>query len=430
MDWCGTRAESSDMTIRQECPSTSGKDVRSAEPFGGRSVRRKGMHEFGTDILLRIFSRVNPASLAYCSAVCTAWHRVIKTSPSLWKVVYFLDLENLGASKDQCASTSSRSMSDLDWKACYIEEDQKTRLVGPSSYRTWKAHSGRVNCCKMIMGLIASGSSDQTARIWCAETLQCLEQYKVPHKAPVVHIEFDENKVIGAAGKEMLIWSRGGNRRLLRNMGGHAEICSMCHADPNLVVGCADGTVRVFDIYSGRCTQMLRQHTEPVKGVVMDSATQTMASGSSDGTVQLYDAQSGQKVSSLLRPSSMTGISCLQLSSANHLLFAGAMGGNLYCFDLRKRKTLWTTRVGGSALTCMHCPSYSDSVIATGGFDGTVKVFKTDSGERITTTCEARRPSRLSPSPILSIALGLTRIVTAHTDSFMTIYSLGGKGGA
>lgn len=70
-------------------------------------------------------------------------HRVIKTSPSLWKVVYFLDLENLGASKDQCASTSSRSMSDLDWKACYIEEDQKTRLVGPSSYRTWKAHSGR-----------------------------------------------------------------------------------------------------------------------------------------------------------------------------------------------------------------------------------------------------------------------------------------------
>ncbi|BBN17580.1 hypothetical protein MPTK1_7g15500 [Marchantia polymorpha subsp. ruderalis] len=305
MDWCGTRAESSDMTIRQECPSTSGKDVRSAEPFGGRSVRRKGMHEFGTDILLRIFSRVNPASLAYCSAVCTAWHRVIKTSPSLWKVVYFLDLENLGASKDQCASTSSRSMSDLDWKACYIEEDQKTRLVGPSSYRTWKAHSGRVNCCKMIMGLIASGSSDQTARIWCAETLQCLEQYKVPHKAPVVHIEFDENKVIGAAGKEMLIWSRGGNRRLLRNMGGHAEICSMW------------------------------QHTEPVKGVVMDSATQTMASGSSDGTVQLYDAQSGQKVSSLLRPSSMTGISCLQLSSANHLLFAGAMGGNLYCFDLR-----------------------------------------------------------------------------------------------
>lgn len=60
-----------------------------------------------------------------------------------------------------------------------------------------------------------------------------------------------------------------------------------------------------------------RQHTEPVKGVVMDSATQTMASGSSDGTVQLYDAQSGQKVSSLLRPSSMTGGSQSFTSGSN-----------------------------------------------------------------------------------------------------------------
>ncbi|KAL2612325.1 hypothetical protein R1flu_024017 [Riccia fluitans] len=410
------------MTLREESSPIS---VRSRESYGGRTARNRTVYDFGTDILLRIFSRLDPGSLAVCSAVCTSWHSVIKSSPSLWRTAYFLKFVRWRARAEETASTSSRTLSDSEWKARFVDEEQILRLTGPSSYRSWKAHSGRVNCCKMVMGLIASGSSDQTARIWSAKTLQCLEQYRVPHKAPVVQIDFDENKVIGAAGKEILLWSRSANRRVLRHMGGHSEICSMCYTDPDVVVGCVDGTVRVFDLYSSRCTQIFRQHTDAVKGVVLDSATHTMASGSTDGKVELYDAHSGQKIASLLRPSAMTGITCLQLSSSTHTLIAGSWGGDLYCFDLRKRKMLWKTRVGGSAVSCLHSPVYSSAVICTGGLDGSIKAFRADSGERITTTCEARKTPRMVP--ILSVALNLTRIVTAHTDSFMTMYSLGGS---
>ncbi|KAL3683414.1 hypothetical protein R1sor_001436 [Riccia sorocarpa] len=411
------------MTLQKESTPISGRT--NSELYRGRQARQRTVYDFGTDIFLRIFSCLDPGSLAICSAVCTSWHSVITNYPSLWKTAYFLYIERGRARKEQAASTSSRTPSDKTWKASYVEEEQKLLLRGPSSYRSWKAHSGRVNCCKMVMGLVASGSSDQMARIWSVDSLQCLEQYKVPQKAPVVQIDFDENKVIGAAGKEVLLWSRSANRRLLRRMGGHSEICSMSYTDPDVIVGCVDGTVRVFDLYSGRCTQIFRNHTDSVKGVVLDTDSQVIASGSADGKVELYDAHSGQKVVSFLRPPSATGITCLQLSLPTHTLFAGSWGGDLYCFDLRKRKTLWRTRVGGNAVTCMHSPVYSSSVIATGGMDGVVKAFKTVSGERILTTLEPRKPPRMAPSPIVSIALGLTRIVTAHTDSFMAIYSLG-----
>lgn len=397
----------------------------------GLATTGKGFDDLSCEILCGIFSRLPPISIAHCAAVCSSWHHTVSSTSGLWRSAYFLDQTRLKLHRTETASSSTaeeKKNADDDeedgFRTRYIGEEQRTRLArGPVSTRSWRAHSGRVNCCRMVMGQIVSGSSDRTVRVWCAKTFKCTEQYKVPEKAPVVQVEFDAAKVMGAAGKDVFVWSRTGSRRLLRRMGGHSEICSICVADSDLAMGCTDGTVRVFDLYSSRCTQMFRMHTEAVKGVVMDMATQSMASASNDGTVQLFDARSGERYGSLFKPPSMTGISCLHSSPLDHRLFAATMGGHLFCYDLRNRKPCWNVRVGGGALTCMDSPSYSSATIGVGGIDGEIKVFEVASAERIASF--RVKPSVLPSSPVLSMALGMTRLVSCHADWSIVQWQLG-----
>ncbi|CAM6103814.1 unnamed protein product [Calypogeia fissa] len=240
------------------------------------TTHRNSFDEVGCEVVGRIFSNLPPFSLAYCSAVCSSFHDVITSAPNLWKSAYFLDhrrlnsgrfpkpsssipLEKVEKGEDENKEREEEQEKTDDFRTWFIEEEQKTRLAsGPASAFQWRAHHGRVNCCRMVMGEVLSGSSDGTVKEWSAGKtgqLQCGAIYKVPEKAPVVHVEFDGNKVMGAAGKDVFVWSRTGNsRKLLKRMGGQMDISSLCVADSDLAMGCLDGTVRVYDLYSSRCT--------------------------------------------------------------------------------------------------------------------------------------------------------------------------------
>ena len=65
-------------------------------------------------------------------------------------------------------------------------------------------------------------------------------------------------------------------------------------ADSQLVAsGGADGTVRLWEVGSVRPVVTLQGHTGGVLGVALSGDGQLLASGSFDGTVRLWEAQSG-----------------------------------------------------------------------------------------------------------------------------------------
>jgi hypothetical protein len=64
---------------------------------------------------------------------------------------------------------------------------------------------------------------------------------------------------MAAAGAEVWLLSRTDKGRVIRRMGGYGQrLYCMRYADPELAVGCADGSMRVYDLYSGRCSRLFR----------------------------------------------------------------------------------------------------------------------------------------------------------------------------
>eukprot|EP00960_Hanusia_phi_P022265 659370-Hanusia_phi.AAC.2 len=70
---------------------------------------------------------------------------------------------------------------------------------------------------------------------------------------------------------------------------------SACRAGASAKTGLGrcyeDGTVRVWDVETGTCRQVLKEDVTALKSVSMSGDGKTVASGSEDKTVQVWDVE-------------------------------------------------------------------------------------------------------------------------------------------
>jgi WD40 repeat protein len=138
-----------------------------------------------------------------------------------------------------------------------------------------------------------------------------------------------------------------------------------------------------------------------------------------------------------------TGVDSLQMGMNDHLLFAGTTTGFVYCWDLRTHQELWRIRAHRSVVTSMHSQAYAPSTLLTGSMDGVVKLFDCNSGTMLKAfkpICEppsvhsasstpnvlnAQRlqtqQSSTTQAPILCARLGMTQVLTSHTDGTLAL---------
>ncbi|XP_050387755.1 F-box/WD-40 repeat-containing protein At3g52030-like [Argentina anserina] len=88
----------------------------------------------------------------------------------------------------------------------------------------WRAHSVGVDQCRKKMGLLLTGIGD---------------------------------KIVGLVGSRICIWRWNGISMFPSREGTFPKGLCMRYCDPDAVVGCVDGTARIFDMYSQRCSQII-----------------------------------------------------------------------------------------------------------------------------------------------------------------------------
>ena len=150
---------------------------------------------------------------------------------------------------------------------------------------------------------MASGSADDTVRLWDAGTgapLQTLEG----HSGLVSSVSFSPDGKLMASGSNdstVRLWDAGTGAPL-QTLNGHLNLVSSVAFSPDgklVASGSRDNTVRLWDAGTGAPLQMLEGHSSKVSSVAFSPDGKLVASGSSDNTVRLWDASTGAPLQTL-----------------------------------------------------------------------------------------------------------------------------------
>ncbi|KAL6326900.1 hypothetical protein AAG906_012176 [Vitis piasezkii] len=398
------------------------------------------------DSLCMIFVLLDLFDLVRCSAVCQSWNKVINKS----KLLQILYHKQQGGS---IGPSSTSHCSEKPLKVCIEQlamEHHRLSLQGLIDIEQWKGHSVRAGQCRMKMGLILTGVGDKAVRLWSLESYKCLEEHFLPNLAPLVDFDFDENKIVGLIGTRICIWRRNGKRSIFPSREGTfmKGLC-MRYIDPEAVVGCEDGTARVFDMYSRKCSRIIRMHSGPVRCLAL-SDDQCIISGSSLGSITISGLSSDQRIAKL-RSTDSTGISTLCFNPRSHLVFAGSTAGYASCWDLRTMRPLWENRISPNVIYSMQHLCSDTHTLVAGGIDGVLRILdqntgkvvsgcvmddspaptssqKTDSiierkkGRRITEDTLIDSIPKSSRPPITCLAVGMQKVVTTHNGKYIRMW--------
>ncbi|KAK3422948.1 hypothetical protein EUGRSUZ_G03301 [Eucalyptus grandis] len=422
--------------------SPAGKKRRSGG--GGGGERTASINSLDHDILCMVFSLLGPFDLAYCSSVCKFWNNIVSKS-KLLQDLYYRRRGSYAHSSDMPALSQKPLRYYMrEWA---IQHHQSSLREGDVQVDQWKGHSIGVNQCRMKMGLILTGVGDKVMRLWSAESFKCLGEYAIPHAVSLIDYEFDESKIVGLIGTRIGIWRRGGQRSIFPSREGTFPkgLC-LRYLDPEAIVGCEDGTVRVFDMYSRKCSRIIRMHSAPVTCLSL-SSEQLIFSGSSLGSITISGLSSDERVATL-RPHDRIGIKTLCFNPCSNLVFAGCASGYASCWDLRKMGVLWERRVSPNVLYSLGHMQYDTSTLVVGGIDGVLRVLDQSTGELVSSYImeqpvasasssggiEKRKGRRLSEDAqidsipraarpqITCLAVGMKKVVTAHNEKQIRLW--------
>ncbi|KAK8998466.1 hypothetical protein V6N11_083855 [Hibiscus sabdariffa] len=327
------------------------------------------------DILCIIFSFLDVFDLVRCTAVCKSWNAVIKKS-ELLQVLYF----KLRRDSGESSSSGQRKSFELGLQEVAMNHHSLCLQRGRLDIHQWKAHSVGVDQCRMKMGLLLTGVGDKIMRLWSLGSYKCEEEYCVPDTAPVVDFDFDESKIVGLLGTRVGIWRRNGKRSIfpLREGTFSKGLC-LRYIDPEAVIGCEDGTARVFDMYSRTCSRIIKMHSGPVTCLAL-SDDQLIVSGSSLGSISISSLSSDPRVATL-RSTDSAGARTLCFNPSSHLVFAGTTVGYVYCWDIRTMKSLWGRRISSNVVYSLNHLQSDNSTLVVGGIDGVLRVLNQNTGK-------------------------------------------------
>ncbi|KAL0890337.1 hypothetical protein Bca101_014320 [Brassica carinata] len=411
-----------------------------------RKMRRRAptsIESLDADILCIIFSFLDLFDLVHCTVVCNSWHAVINKLKLL---------QSSCRKMHQLGSTSSMEQTpEVDVEDFAMKHHKMALLRGRIEIERWEAHSHRFSQCRMKKGLLLTGVGDKVMRLWSLNSYKCMEEYSLPDAASLIDFDFDESKVVGLVGTRISIWRRNGQRSIFPSREGTIPkgLC-MRYIDPEAVVGCEDGTARVFDMYSKTCSQIIRTHGGPITCLSL-SDNQLFLSGSSLGRVTVSDPLLDQPVATLKSNITAGGIQTICFNQGSNLAFSGTTAGYVSCWDIRKMRQLWENRVSPNVVYSIQQLRTDTSVMIAGGIDGVLRVIDQKSG-RVLSSCimddkvstvrrrqtqvvvEKRRGKRVSQDieidkierknrpQISCIAMGMKKVVTAHSGKLISVW--------
>jgi WD40 repeat protein len=214
-------------------------------------------------------------------------------------------------------------------------------------------------------GLLASGSSDKTVRLWNVATTRQVHTIRVG--SDVLRVEFSpDGQRLATAGADKLakVWDVASGHAVMTLRGHTAEVWDVAFSPDgrHLATASLDSTAKIWDAATGRETANLSGHSNTVLWVGF-APDGRIGTASADGTARLWD-ESGQPLLTLLGHTNP--ISAAAFTAAGSELLTATWDGTVRIWDASTNHTRFVS-----------CIAFSPDGrrVATGSADTTVKIW-------------------------------------------------------
>ncbi|KAH8592591.1 WD40-repeat-containing domain protein [Bisporella sp. PMI_857] len=317
-------------------------------------------------------------------------------------------------------------------RALFEEEEPKWITIKPAMGDKWSAclqtlegHSSWVKSVAYSHDStrLASASSDNTSRIWDANSGECLQTLE-GHSGSVNSVAFshDSTRLASASDDKTIKTWDASNGKCLQTLEGHGNFVQSAvfsHDSTRLASASADETIKIWDASSGKCLQTLEGHTDLVWSVVFSYDSTRLASASDDNTVKIWDLDSGEHLRTFKGHSRLVRSVVFLHNSTRFVLASNYKTINIW--DADSGECLQTFE-GHSRLVWSVAFSHNSTRLASASSDNAIRIWDANSGKCLQ-TLEGHGGSVRS----VAFSHDSTRLASASADRMVKIWDVCGE---
>jgi len=325
------------------------------------------------------------------------------------------------ASFVECKATSMTEFPDTkEYVAAWCEGIVSSSLPAKGQCSIYDGHSSVVMAAAFSPdgSRIISGSSDNTLKLWDAESGNCLLTLS-GHSDYVNTAAFspDGSRIIsGSKDNTLKLWDAASGNCLM-TLSGHSNGVRAAAFSPDgsrIISGSKDNTLKLWDAASGNCLMTLSGHSNGVRAAAFSPDGSRIISGSSDNTLKLWDAASGNCLMTLSGHSN--GVRAAAFSPDGSRIISGSSDNTLKLWDAASGNCLMTLS-GHSKGVWATAFSPDGSRIISGSYDNTLKLWDAASGNCLMTLSghsNGVRAAAFSPDS--------SRIISGSSDNTLKLW--------